>query len=59
MTRLTPMTKPPMEVNISFRVRRKLRDVANEVATEQEENVSDILREALEEYVKGHGRDPR
>lgn len=46
------MTKPPMDVNISFRVRRELRDAAQAKADEREENVSDVLREALERYVK-------
>lgn len=44
--------KPPMEVNISFRVPRALRDAAQAKATERQENVSDILRQALERYVK-------
>jgi hypothetical protein len=46
------MSKPPMEVNISFRVSRALRDAANEKAAERQENISDVLREALERYVK-------
>ncbi len=46
------MAKPSMEVNISFRVRRELRDAAREKAQERQENVSDVLREALERYVK-------
>lgn len=44
--------KPAMEVNISFRVSRKLRDAAQAKAEERQENVSDVLREALERYVK-------
>lgn len=44
--------KRKMEVNISFRVSKDLRDAAQEVAREREENVSDVLREALERYVK-------
>lgn len=52
MTTLPRMTKPSMEVNISFRVRRELRDAARKVADERQENVSDVLREALERYVK-------
>ena len=51
-TSLTRVAKPSMEVNISFRVRRELRDAAREVATERQENVSDVLRDALERYVK-------
>jgi hypothetical protein len=41
-----------MEVNISFRVPRTLRDAAQAKATERGENVSDVLREALERYIK-------
>jgi hypothetical protein len=46
------MSKPSMEVNISFRVARDLRDAARDKADERGENVSDVLREALERYVK-------
>jgi hypothetical protein len=46
------MTRPPMEVNISFRVSRALRDAAQAKATERGESVSDVLRAALERYVK-------
>lgn len=44
--------KPTMEVNISFRVSRTLRDAAQAQAQERQENVSDVLREALERYVR-------
>lgn len=54
--RLSSVAKPSMEVNISFRVRRELRDLAREVADERQENVSDVLREALERYVKKGGK---
>lgn len=47
---MTP--RPPMEVNISFRVSRDLRDAAQAKADEQRETVSDVLRTALEDYVK-------
>lgn len=47
-----PRVKPAMEVNISFRVKRSLRDAAREVADERQENVSDVLRDALERYVR-------
>lgn len=47
---MTP--KPSMEVNISFRVPRTLRDAARAKAEERQENVSDVLREALERYVR-------
>ncbi len=43
--------KPRMEVNISFRTSKGLRDAANAVATERQENVSDVLRAALGAYV--------
>ena len=52
MTTLPRVAKPKMEVNISFRVKRELRDAAQAKATERQENVSDVLREALERYVK-------
>lgn len=41
-----------MEVNISFRVPRDLRDAAQAKAAERQENVSDVLRAALERYVR-------
>lgn len=44
--------RPAMEVNISFRVPRALRDAAQAKAIERQENVSDILRAALEKYVR-------
>lgn len=46
------VAKPSMDVNISFRIKRELRDAAREKAEERQENVSDVLREALERYVK-------
>ena len=52
MTTLPRVAKPKMEVNISFRVKRELRDAAAAKAAERQENVSDVLREALERYVK-------
>lgn len=51
-----PQVKPRMEVNISFRVSRELRDAAVAKAEERQENVSDVLREALERYVKSKPR---
>lgn len=50
--RLRRVAKPKMEVNISFRVSRTLRDAAVAKAEERQENVSDVLREALERYVR-------
>lgn len=44
--------RKPMEVNISFRVPRDLRDEAQKKATERGESVSDVLRNALNRYVK-------
>ncbi|GHJ59118.1 hypothetical protein NOK12_16360 [Nocardioides sp. OK12] len=52
---LDAVAKPSMEVNISFRVSRELRDAARETADEREENVSDVLRAALERYVAAGG----
>lgn len=46
-----PMGKPPM-VKRSFYVRLKLWDEAREKADAHEENISDVLREALERYVR-------
>ncbi len=46
------MTKPPMDVNVSFRVRRVRRDAAQAAADKLGVNVSDELREALERLVK-------
>lgn len=46
------MSRPSMEVNISFRAPRELRDAAREKADERQENVSDVLRQALDRYVK-------
>lgn len=54
-TTVRGMAKPSMEVNISFRVPRTLRDAARAKAEERQENVSDVLREALEKYVKRQG----
>ena len=44
--------KPAMEVNVSFRLPRELRDAARATAERRGEDVSDILRAALERYVK-------
>jgi Arc/MetJ-type ribon-helix-helix transcriptional regulator len=44
------MTRPAMEVNISFRVSRALRDAAQARAAGRGESVSDVLRDALEKY---------
>jgi hypothetical protein len=46
------MTRPGMDVNISFRVPSDLRDAARVKADERGENVSDVLRAALERYVR-------
>lgn len=37
---------------MSFRLHRELRDAANAAAVERDEDVSDILRAALVEYVR-------
>lgn len=52
MSSLSPVAKPAMEVNISFRLSRKLRDDARAKADERGEDVSDVLRAALERYVR-------
>lgn len=51
---LRPMTKPPMVMR-SIRVPLKLWTAAKDVCDEQEENISDVVREALEKYVSRHG----
>ena len=45
------MAKPPM-VQKTYRVPKSLYEAAMEKAEEREENLSDIIREALERYVK-------
>jgi hypothetical protein len=40
----------------SHRYPKKLYEAAMKVAAEREENLSDVLREALERYVKKGGR---
>ena len=49
---LQRMTKPPMVMR-SIRVPLKLWTAAKALADEREENISDVIREALERYVKG------
>lgn len=46
---MTP--KPPMVMR-SIRVPAKLWDAARAKAAEREENISDVIREALERYVR-------
>jgi hypothetical protein len=55
-TRIQPdkirrMAKPPM-VQKTYRVPKTLYELAMEKAAEREENLSDVIREALERYVK-------
>lgn len=45
------MAKPPM-IQKTYRVPVALYERAMEVAAEREENLSDVIREALERYVK-------
>jgi hypothetical protein len=45
------MAKPPM-VQKTYRVPKALYEAAMEKAAENEENLSDVIREALERYVK-------
>lgn len=51
-TKIARVAKPAMEVNISFRLPRALRDAARAKADERGEDVSDVLRAALERYVR-------
>lgn len=55
---LTPVAKDAMRVNMSFRVPEKLRKAANDKAVERHENISDVLRAALEEYAYGDAEKP-
>jgi hypothetical protein len=55
MTTLKPVSKPPMVMR-SHRYPKKLYEAAMKLAAEREENLSDVLREALERYVKKGGR---
>jgi len=49
------MAKPPM-VQKTYRVPKALYDAAMEAAEEREENLSDVIRAALERYVKKAGK---
>jgi predicted DNA-binding protein len=49
---LPDMSKRPMVMR-SIRVPLKLWEAAKRLADEREENISDVIREALERYVKG------
>jgi hypothetical protein len=53
-----PVTKPPMVMR-SHRYPRKLYDAAMRKAVEREENLSDVLREALERYVNNNTPERR
>lgn len=48
---LAPVTKKPMVMR-SIRVPLKLWTAAKTLADEREENISDVIREALERYVR-------
>lgn len=50
-TNIPTMAKPVMVIR-SLRVPLRLWDQAKAVAEEREENISDVIREALERYVK-------
>lgn len=52
---LRPVSKPPMVMR-SHRYPAKLYAAAMKLAAEREENLSDVLRDALERYVKRGGR---
>jgi predicted transcriptional regulator len=49
------VAKPPMVMR-SIRVPAKLWDAAKSLADEREESISDVIREALERYVKRGAR---
>lgn len=49
--RMRPVAKPPMVMR-SFRVPAKLYAAAKAKAAEREENLADVIREALERYVR-------
>lgn len=51
MTTLPRVTKPPMVMR-SIRVPLRLWNEAKAKADEREENISDVIREALERYVR-------
>lgn len=51
MTTLRRMAKPKMVMR-SLRVPEKLWEQAKAKADERQENISDVIREALERYVK-------
>lgn len=51
MTTLRRVAKPKMVMR-SLRVPEKLWDAAKAKADEREENLSDVIREALEKYAK-------
>jgi hypothetical protein len=48
---LRPVSKPPMVMR-SIRVPLKLWQAAKDLADERQENISDVVRDALERYVK-------
>lgn len=48
---LAPVTKKPMVMR-SIRVPLKLWTAAKTLADEREENISDVVRDALERYVR-------
>jgi hypothetical protein len=50
-TTIPSVAKPPMVMR-SIRVPAKLWEAAKAKADEREENISDVIREALERYVK-------
>jgi hypothetical protein len=48
------MAKPPM-IQRTYKVPEKLYEDAMDKAAEREENLSDVIREALERYAYGEG----
>lgn len=54
---LRRVAKPPMVMR-SIRVPEKLWSSAKALCDEREENISDVVREALERYVASRGASP-
>lgn len=53
---LRPVPNKPTMVMRSLRVPLPLWEAALRVAAERQENISDVVREALQRYVKRYGR---
>jgi predicted DNA-binding protein len=49
---LNAVARPRLKANINFRLTPELKKAANDRAEERGEDLSDVLRDALEKYVK-------